>query len=85
MTDFYVKVKPDSKEFSLERGHITKVYLEKSAEKGRANAELIKRFSDILDAEVGLISGHKSRRKKLRADVSEEELDENLRSYLANE
>ena len=85
MVDFYVKVKLDSEEFSVENGHIITVYLENSAENGRANSELVNRFSDILESEVGIISGHRSRRKKLKVSISEEELDEKMESFLANE
>lgn len=80
MTEFYVKVHPDSEDFRVEEDLIPEVYLTSRAENGRANRELRDRFSEILDADVGIISGAKSRRKKLKTELSEEELRERLSS-----
>lgn len=74
MTEFYVKVKPDSKEFNIEEGSITKVFLTEPAENGRANAELVGELERILGQKPAIVSGHHSGRKKLKLDISEEEL-----------
>ena len=78
MAEFYVKVEPDSDEFRLQNGSILKVFLEEPAENGRANSELVSRLSDILGQKPGIVSGHKSKRKKIRVDMSEREVDERL-------
>ena len=78
MVEFYVKVEPDSDKFKIEEGSITKVFLTEPAENGRANAELISKLTEILGQKPAIISGHHSKRKKLKADISEEELEEKL-------
>jgi uncharacterized protein YggU (UPF0235/DUF167 family) len=75
MTDFYVKVKTEADSFRIEQGDILKVYLTEPAENGRANAQLVRNLTSILGEKPAIVSGHKSSRKKLRADISEEELD----------
>ena len=78
MTKFYVKVETDSDSFKVKEGSITKVFLTEPAENGRANAELIRELAEILDQKPAIISGHKSTRKKLKADISEEKLERKL-------
>lgn len=73
MTEVYVKVEPDSDEFRIEQGSIPRVYLEQPAENGKANAELVRRLKDITGEKPGILSGHKSRRKKLSLKMSEKE------------
>lgn len=80
MTEFYVKVHPGSEKFELKDGVIPEVFLESEAENGRANEELRRKLSEHLDAEIGIISGAKSRRKKLKTELSEEELEKRLSS-----
>ncbi|MEF8880409.1 MAG: DUF167 domain-containing protein [Candidatus Nanohaloarchaea archaeon] len=78
MVEFYVKVEPSSDKFKLEEGSITKVFLEEPAENGRANVELVDRFTGLLGQKPAIISGHHSRRKKLKVDISEEEWEERM-------
>ena len=73
MTQIHVKVEPDSDEFKVETGYMPKFYLENKAENGRANVELLNRLENILGKRPGIISGHKSRRKKLKTSLDEEE------------
>jgi len=76
MTEFYVKVETDCDEFGIDSsGAITKVFLSSKAEKGRANSELLNRLSEILGVNVGILSGHTSRRKKLVADIEKDEIE----------
>ena len=73
-----VKVEPDSSEFKVENGYMPKFYLENKAENGRANVELISRLESILGEKPGIISGHKSRRKKLKTSLDKEEFRRKL-------
>ncbi|MFB6145689.1 MAG: DUF167 domain-containing protein [Candidatus Nanohaloarchaea archaeon] len=78
MTQIYVKVRPGSKEFRIETGHIPTLYLESEAENGKANAELVSRIKEIVGEKPAIMSGHKSRRKKLKIDMSEGEFRRKL-------
>ena len=78
MTEFYVKVKPGQEEFTIENGTIPKIRLVNEAENGRANAELVEKLGRILGERPGIISGHKSSRKKLKVDLPEEKIREKL-------
>lgn len=48
---------------------------------GRANSELVSRLSEILGCNVGILSGHKSRRKKLVADIDKNKVESILSGY----
>ncbi len=73
MSEFYVKVEPSSEEFDVDfSGSFPKIFLESGAEKGRANRELVERLSEILGEKVGILSGHRSRRKKLVVDIEKD-------------
>ncbi len=74
MTELYIKVVPGSEEFRIENGHIPKVYLEEEAENGRANRELVSKLESVLGEKPGIISGHKSRRKKIKVPLEEEKV-----------
>lgn len=78
MTEIHVKVEPDSSEFKVEMGYMPKIYLENKAENGRANVELLNRLEKILGDRPGIMSGHKSRRKKLKTSLDEEEFRRRL-------
>ena len=78
MTEFYVKVKPDSKQFKIEKSTYPIIYLVSEAENGRANTELISKLEKILDENVAIISGHKSSRKKLKTDLSQNHIEKRL-------
>ncbi len=80
--DFYVKVEPNSTNFSIEKGSMLRVELEQPSENGRANTELIRGLEGILGQKPAIVSGHRSRRKKLRVDISEKEYEERLYSFL---
>ncbi len=74
MTELHVKVVPNSEEFRVETGYMPKIYLEEEAENGRANHELVNRLENVLGEKPGIISGHKSRRKKIKVPLEEEEV-----------
>lgn len=69
MAEFYVKVETGCSEFCIKPDNITKVKLTEPAENGRANAELVIELGNILSQKPAIISGHQSRRKKLKADM----------------
>lgn len=78
MTEFYVKVDPDSDSFEIRTDTITRIKLESKAENGKANTELIAELGKILGNKPGIVSGHKSRRKKIMIDMPEKEIFEKL-------
>ncbi len=78
MTTVKLKVEPDSNEFKVENGFMPKIYLENRAENGRANAELRSRLEEILGERPGIVSGTKSRRKKLKLEMSEQKFNEKI-------
>ena len=81
MTEFYVKVRPGSDKFDVERGHILKVGLTQEAEHGRANAELVEKLSNIIGEEIGIVKGHKSRRKKVKLEASKDEVERRIEEW----
>lgn len=78
MTEIYVKVEPASDEFKVENGQIPRIELESEAENGKANTELKRRLKDITGKKIGIVSGHKSRRKIIVVDMPEKELRRKL-------
>ena len=66
-----VTVVPKSGRFSVQQkeGKI-KIYLKSPPEQNKANLELIKELSKRLGCEVRIISGLKSRQKRLELDTS---------------
>lgn len=76
--EIYVKVEPDSAEFKVEKGSIPKIYLENPAENGKANSELVRKLEKLTGEKPGIISGHKSRRKKLKIDMKRKDFEEKL-------
>jgi len=82
MTEFYVKVRPNNSEQAVNTSSsITELRLEQPAENGRANSELIQLMKNILDEEPGTISGHRSRRKKLKTGLTRDEVEKRLEQY----
>ncbi len=80
MTELYFKIRPDSKENSFETGdHIIEASVTEEAENGKANAQLLSLIKERTGLDAAIISGHKSRRKKLKIDGNEEELREKLK------
>jgi uncharacterized protein YggU (UPF0235/DUF167 family) len=78
MTEIYVKVEPGSSQFKVENGQIPRIKLESEAENGKANTELKQRIENITGKKPGIVSGHRSRRKKIVVDMPEEELRRKL-------
>jgi uncharacterized protein (TIGR00251 family) len=69
-----VTVAPRSKGFSVSvKDGKVRICLRSPPEGNKANLELIKELSKALKAEVHIISGHTSRRKRLELSVSEDE------------
>lgn len=81
IVEMYFKVKPDSEEFNISKGHILEVELTEKAENGRANTELLKKLENITGEKPGIISGHSSRRKKLVFDQEEDEIREKIAEH----
>lgn len=81
MAEVYLKVKPGADKFRIEFGDFPTLYLENRAEAGRANTELISRLKEILGEKPGIVSGHNSRRKKIRVDLPEDEIMGRLKNY----
>lgn len=51
--------------------------------KGKANSEILKKFKELLEKEVDIISGHTSSRKVLLVhDITESELVERLKDII---
>ncbi len=69
-----VTVVPKSGRFSVsvKEGKV-KVFLRSAPEQNKANMELIKELSKALGCQVRVISGMKSRHKRLELDISEGE------------
>jgi uncharacterized protein YggU (UPF0235/DUF167 family) len=82
--EFYIKVEVSSDNFSLEKGSMLRVGLTEPAENGRANAQLIREMSDILDVKPAIVSGHRSCRKKLKVDTTEEEFENKIEDFLGD-
>ena len=80
MPEIYVKVRPGT-EFSVEMKTYPVIGLENDAEQGRANSELLNRLEEITGERPAIISGHKSRRKKLKIDIDKQEFEERLERY----
>ncbi len=78
MPEIYVKIEPDAGEFKIREADFLKIKLENPAENNKANKELIRRLRKLSGEKVGIISGHKSRRKKLRIESEVQEFKEKL-------
>ncbi|MCX6798541.1 MAG: DUF167 domain-containing protein [Candidatus Diapherotrites archaeon] len=77
-----VRVSPASKEFAFcgldeWRGSLI-VRLRSKPEKGKANQELVERLQEFFSAKVELLSGEKSKEKKLLVHAKKERLIERL-------
>jgi len=82
MARINVKVVPGSDRFRVEKGMYPKIHLTSPAENGKANAELVDRLTGILGVKTGIVSGHKSRRKEIAADLPEDEMMEKLEAVI---
>lgn len=81
MPEVYVKVRPDSEDFGIEMNTYPVIELERKAEHGKANTELLNRIEDITGERPAIVSGHKSRRKKLKIERSKKEFKQELGEY----
>lgn len=79
MAEIYVKVEPGADEFRVEFKDFPTFHLESEAERGRANSELLRRMKAMLGERPAIISGQKSRRKKIRVDIEEEKVRKRLK------
>ncbi len=71
-----VTVVPKSGRFAVSiKEDKIKIFLKSPAEQNKANLELVKELSKALGCNVRIISGLKSRSKKIELDASEEEWD----------
>jgi len=69
-----VSVVPKSVRFSISvKDGRLKISLKSPPEKDKANMELTRELSKALGCGVRILSGHKSRRKRLDIDISEEQ------------
>lgn len=57
---------------SVKAGRV-KIFLKSAAERNKANAELVAELSKALGKPVRILSGHRSRHKRLEMDISEGE------------
>lgn len=80
MPEIYVKVRPGT-EFGVEMKTYPVIGLEAEAENGKANSELLRKLEDVTGERPGIISGHKSRRKKLKTQMDKQRFKEELKKY----
>ncbi len=78
MTELWVKVETGQEEFEVERNTYLQVKLRSEPENGRANQELLRELEKRLGEKPGIISGHKSARKKITVDMDEKTIYEKL-------
>jgi len=81
MTQIYVKVKPGADSFNIKEEQIPVIKLEETPKNGRANHELLNRLEELLGVKPAILSGHKSRRKKLKIPLPENEIRQNMRDH----
>lgn len=75
----YVKVETNANEFKIKDKEIPLIYLTQPAENGKANSELINKLKTVLGVKPGIVSGHKSRRKKIIVNLNEEEFNKKIK------
>jgi len=77
-----VSVIPNSKRFSISvKGDKVKISLRSPAEKNKANLELVRELSKLLKADVRILSGLKSRRKRLEIALDEKQWEAFLHTF----
>lgn len=83
MAEIYVKIEPDSSNFEINTtGTYPKIHLRSKPQRGKANKELIKRLSKILNTGLRIKKGHRSRRKKLEVEgMDKVEIMEKLKGF----
>lgn len=76
-----ISVVPKSGRFRIvKKDGKVKIFLKSPAEENKANLELIKEFGKLFGKPVKIVSGIKSKHKKLEIDISEKEWTEFLAS-----
>ncbi len=71
-----ITVVPKSKKFSIiQKDGQIRIHLKSAPENNKANLELVQELSKLLGCQVRIISGLKSKHKKLDLTISQEELD----------
>lgn len=80
MPEIYVKVRPGT-EFQIEMKDFPVIGLEAEAEQAKANSELLRRLEEITGERPAIISGHRSRRKKLKIEQDKEDFRRKMREY----
>lgn len=75
-----IRVTPGAKKEALEFGTPLKARIRAPAQDGRANAALEGYLGGLFGKKVRVVSGHKSRMKKIAFDGSEEEFLASLKS-----
>ena len=79
MTELYIKITPDSKQIDVDTStKIIQVNLTEEAENQRANTQLLDLIKKRTGEEASIKKGHRSRRKKIRTDLSEEQFRKRL-------
>ncbi|MDY6771121.1 MAG: DUF167 domain-containing protein [Candidatus Nanohaloarchaea archaeon] len=79
MSQLYIKVETEQDTFSVDTdATYPRIALEAPASQGKANAELTQRLGQRLGEDVAIVSGHKSRRKKIQVDLPKEEVLQRL-------
>ncbi len=74
-----ITVVPKSRQFSIVKkdGKI-KIHLKSAPENNKANLELVKELSKAMDCQVRIISGLKSKSKKIELSISQEDFEMRL-------
>jgi len=70
---FEAKIKPNSPEFSIEVSDKAIISIKSSPENNKANIEIIKELSKLLNADVRIIKGLKSKNKTLWVSIESED------------
>jgi uncharacterized protein (TIGR00251 family) len=71
-----ITVVPKSKRFSIiKKDGKIKIHLKSAPEQNKANLELLKELSKVFNCQVRIISGLKSKAKKLELNISQEDFD----------
>lgn len=79
MTEVYIKVRPDSEQNGVDTSStIIQMDLTEPAENGRANSQLLQFIRERTGEEAAIVSGHRSRRKKVKLQMDEESFREKL-------
>ncbi|MFB6203053.1 MAG: DUF167 domain-containing protein [Candidatus Nanohaloarchaea archaeon] len=81
MATINVKVKPGADGYGVEMKTYPVVKVPAEPENGRANRALLEFLEDLLGERPGIVSGHRSSRKKIKVDLPEDEIKERLGGY----